>query len=116
MRKPFKKNINEVEMEEAHGGSGKRQVLLSQKDDISTYMEAMTKGYIPPKGAYDWHSHDGVDELFLVLQGRGTIEFEDGISLEYAKDDLVHIPADIKHRIENTSETESEFLFIRIKH
>lgn len=116
MRKPFKKNVNEVVVEEAHGGSGKRQVLLSKNDDISTNMEAMTKGYIPPKGAYDWHNHEAVDELFLVLQGKGTIEFGDGTTLEYAKDDLVHIPADIKHRIENTSDSESEFIFIRIKH
>jgi mannose-6-phosphate isomerase-like protein (cupin superfamily) len=114
MRKPFKKNINDVKIEEAHGGSGRRQLLLSKSDPISTQMEAMTKGFIPPKGFYDWHSHENVDEFFLVTQGVGIIEFEDGSKFAYSKDDLIYIPSNTKHRIENTGEVENEFVFVRI--
>lgn len=114
MRKPFKKNINELTVEEAHGGSGRRQLLLSRNDPISSQLEAMTKGYIPPKGAYDWHVHENIDELFLVIQGTGVIEFEDGSKFEYSKDDLVYIPSNTRHRIVNTGEGENEFIFVRM--
>lgn len=103
-----------VQIEDAHGGSGRRQLLLSKSDPISSQLEAMTKGLIPPKGAYDWHTHENIDEFFLVTQGTGVIEFEDGTKIEYSKDDLIYIPSNTKHRIENTSEVENEFIFIRI--
>jgi mannose-6-phosphate isomerase-like protein (cupin superfamily) len=99
---------------EAHGGSGSRQLLLSKNDPISSQMEAMTKGFIPPKSQYDWHQHENIDEFFIVLQGTGIIEFEDGSIVEFSKDDLVYIPSNTKHRIENNGEVENEFIFIRI--
>lgn len=114
MRIPFKKQINDVEIEEAHGGSGRRQLILSKSDPISSQMEAMTKGFIPPKGQYDWHQHLNIDELFLVIQGIGIIEFEDGSKFEYSKDDVIYIPSNTKHRIENTGDIENEFIFIRV--
>lgn len=45
MRKPFLKNLSDIKMEDAHDGSGSRQVLLSSNDDISTQLEAATKWY-----------------------------------------------------------------------
>lgn len=114
MRKPFKKKINDIKIEEAHGGSGSRQLILSKNDSISSQMEAMTKGFIPPKGQYDWHQHENIDEFFLVIQGIGFIEFEDGSIIEFSKDDLVYIPSNTKHRIENTGDVQNEFIFIRI--
>ncbi|MCC7570227.1 cupin domain-containing protein [Candidatus Micrarchaeota archaeon] len=114
MRKPFKKHLNAIDIESAHGGSGRRQLLLSKNDFISSQMEAMTKGFLAPKGVFDWHAHKDVDEFFLVTKGIGLIQFEDGTEMNYAKDDLIYIPSNIKHRIENTGEEESEFFFVRL--
>jgi len=114
MRKPFLKNIKHINIEVAHGGSGRRQLLLSKSDPISSQMEAMTKGYLAPKGIFDWHDHTDIDEFFLVTQGTGIIEFENGTKFDYSKDDLIYIPSNTKHRIENTGEIENEFIFIRI--
>lgn len=30
------------------------------------------------KGTFTWHKHDEEDELFIVIKGRLTIEYEDG--------------------------------------
>lgn len=79
-------------------------------------MEAMTKWFLAVKWFFDWHSHENIDEFFLVTQGNWIIEFEDGIQIEYSKDDLIYIPSNIKHRIENTGKIENEFFFIRINH
>ena len=69
MKKPFKKDIGRIEVEGAHGGSGRRQLLLSSVDNISGNIEAMTKGFLAPQGIFDWHSHDNIDE-FLVLYAK----------------------------------------------
>jgi len=114
MRKPFKRNLADVAIEKAHGGSGKRQLILSEKDDVSLHLKAMTKGYLAPNATFEWHDHNKVDEYFLVLKGTGVIRFKDNKKITYQKDDLVYIPANISHEIENTGGIENEFYFIRI--
>lgn len=114
MRSPFKKILSQIPLEDAHGGSGKRQMLLSKTDPVSTHFQAMTKGYLPQGGVYDWHDHDKIDEYFLVLQGTGSIAFKDSTKMEYAPDDLIYIPANTAHRIENTGDGENRFFFVRL--
>lgn len=115
MKKPFKKNIPDIEIEVAHGGSGKRQLLLSPADMISTNIDGATKGYLAGGGMFDWHNHDGTDEFFIVLQGTGQVEFEDGTLIIYGPGDLVYMPAPMKHKIINTGTDENQFYFFRIK-
>jgi len=114
MRKPFKKHLHAIPVEGAHGGSGSRQLILSKDDPISSQMEAMTKGYLVPSGVFDWHQHDKIDEFFFVIKGTGIIQFEDGADIAYKSDDLIYIPSNTKHRIENTGKEENQFFFIRI--
>ena|SRR3989338_2923814 len=114
MRKPFKKTISDLPMENAHGGSGQRQLLLSKEDTISAHLHAMTKGYLEQNGIFDWHDHDKIDEWFLVLKGTGVIQFVNGDSMQYQPNDLIYVPANTKHRIENTGKDTNEFYFIRV--
>ena len=114
MRKQFIKSISNIPLEEAHGGSGSRQMLLSKEDAVSKHFQAMTKGFLAPKGVFDWHDHDGVDEFFIVIDGQGIIEFRDGSTNGLKKDELVYIPANIEHRIENTGEGVLSFYFVRL--
>lgn len=48
------------------------------------------------KGSFTWHSHEGEDELFLVLQGKLRIEFENG-QIELKKGDLYVVPRGMRH-------------------
>ncbi|MDO8469466.1 MAG: cupin domain-containing protein [bacterium] len=111
-RKPFKKSLAEIPTEEAHGGSGKRQLILSKEDPISNHLHAMTKGFLVANGLFDWHSHKDIDEFFLVIKGSGVIEFEDGTKMEYGNENLIYIPSNLSHKI--TASKESEFFFIRL--
>ncbi|GHU00880.1 hypothetical protein FACS1894186_2470 [Alphaproteobacteria bacterium] len=115
MKTPFKKSINSIEIEGAHGGSGKRQLLLSSSDNISENIEAATKGFLAPGGAFDWHNHDNTDEFFIVLQGQGTVEFENGEKIDYRENDLVYMPSSMKHKITNTGGADNIFYFFRVK-
>ena len=115
MKIPFNKDINKIEIEGAHGGAGKRQLLLSSLDDVSGNIEAMTKDFLAPQRIFDWHSHDNVDEFFIVLQGTGIVEFEDGKKIEYKENDLIYMPAPMKHKITNSGSVDNIFYFVRVK-
>jgi len=114
MKTPFKKEIKSIEIEGAHGGAGRRQLLLSDTDMISKNIEAATKGFLSPGGVFDWHNHDNIDEFFIVLAGTGMVEFEDGTIIEYQPDDIVYMPAPQKHKITSTGDTENIFYFVRV--
>ncbi len=112
LRKPFKKNLAEISIEEAHGGSGKRQLILSEKDSISSQLSAMTKGFLKAGDCFDWHSHENIDEFFFVIKGAGMIEFKDSDIMKYNIEDLIYTPANTEHKI--TAQEDSEFFFIRL--
>jgi quercetin dioxygenase-like cupin family protein len=115
MKKPFKKSLNQIPQEEAHGGTGSRQLLLSKSDPISTFLEAMTKGYLKAGAKFDWHFHDKIDEFFLVIKGIGVIEFKDDEPIKYQVGDLIYIPSNIEHRIIASETNDNEFYFIRLQ-
>lgn len=48
------------------------------------------------KGTLTWHSHDGEDELFLVLKGTLRIEMEDRV-LTLKAGELFVVPKGVRH-------------------
>jgi len=116
MKKPIKKSLTEISIEGAHGNSGSRQLLFSTNDDLeSKNFTAMTKGFLPKGAIFDWHDHPEEDEFFIVLSGKGIIEYEDSTVFEYNAGDVIYNPAKNKHRIVNTGENDNVFYFIRVK-
>lgn len=60
-------------------------------------------------GTINWHSHDDQDELFIVYQGRLTIEFRDD-RVELAEGELIVVPRGVEHRAQ--AEEEAAFLIV----
>jgi mannose-6-phosphate isomerase-like protein (cupin superfamily) len=48
-------------------------------------------------GTFEWHSHDGEDELFFVLKGALRIELETG-AIDLDEGDLFVVPKGTRHR------------------
>ncbi len=115
MRIPFKKSLDQIPLEEAHGGTGSRQLILSKSDPVSPYFEAMTKGYLKAWTKFDWHFHDKIDEFFLSIKGSGVIEFKNADSFSYKEGDIIYIPSNIEHRITASESVDNEFYFIRLQ-
>ena len=46
---------------------------------------------------FDWHSHPGEDEAFLVMRGRVAIDFRDQ-SVELGEGDFLVVPRGLEHR------------------
>lgn len=109
----FKKfSLNDIPLEEAHGGSGKRQILVSKEHVVSDNFEAITKGFLNKGFSYDWHVHENIDEIFIVLKGAGKFFCDDEKS-DYKEGDVFITPPNINHKI--TAEVDSEFYFVRVK-
>jgi mannose-6-phosphate isomerase-like protein (cupin superfamily) len=49
------------------------------------------------EGSFVWHSHVDEDELFLVLEGKLTIELRDG-RVELGVGQMVVVPRGVEHR------------------
>jgi mannose-6-phosphate isomerase-like protein (cupin superfamily) len=56
------------------------------------------------QGEFVWHQHDDTDELFLVIDGRLTIDLPDG-ALVLGPRETVTIPRGMRHRPRAEAET-----------
>ena len=54
---------------------------------------------------YPWHYHKHTDELFIVLEGRLTIEIRDSETIILEPGDFIKIPANTIHRTSATVRT-----------
>jgi cupin 2 domain-containing protein len=69
------------------------------KTDAVRIERIVSKGHCSPEqGWYDQHEHEWV----MVLEGCGTLLFDDGRELVLGKGDYVHIPAHVRHRETHT--------------
>ena len=109
-----KQNINNVPIEQAHGGSGSRQLLVTQDKLTSPYFEAFTKGFLEAGKTFDWHQHTDIDEIYIVLKGNGKFYCENEI-VDYNVGDIITVPANTQHKIEALGNETNEYYFFRIK-
>lgn len=112
--KIIKRASSEILKEQAHGGSGSRKVFASPEFLQSTHLEAMTQGWLPAGKTFDWHNHEGVEEIMVVLSGSGEVHDEDGV-YSYTPGDVFVFPANIQHKIHNPTDQEHEMIFVRIR-
>jgi len=47
-------------------------------------------------GSFDWHHHDGVDEMFFVVKGEFTMRFRDE-DISMKEGDMIVVPANVDH-------------------
>ncbi len=114
MKKFTKLNLKDIPLEGAHGGSGSRQMLVKPEHVTSEHLDAVTKGFLKSGGVFDWHFHQDIDEIFIVLKGKGIYYCEDEVT-EYIEGDVMITPANLKHKIEAKGSETSEYYFIRVK-
>jgi mannose-6-phosphate isomerase-like protein (cupin superfamily) len=60
-------------------------------------------------GEFIWHAHEDTDDLFLVLQGRLTIDLDDG-PVDLGPGELFVVPRGVRHR--PRAEVETHVLLI----
>ena len=81
---------------------------LLKRDDMSVIQER-----VPPGGAEVMHYHNVARQFFYVLEGEGTMVFED-YDVTLHKGDGLEIPPQVKHQFKNQSNADMQFLVISI--
>lgn len=112
--KIIKRTSTEIQKEEAHGGSGSRKVYVSSDHLVNTHLDIITHGFLPVGNSYDWHEHENIEEVMVVLKSGGMVYDEDG-EYPFEVGDVFVFPPNIKHKITNTSNEECEMIFVRVK-
>ncbi|MDH5633335.1 MAG: cupin domain-containing protein [Gammaproteobacteria bacterium] len=110
--KPFL-NIDELDDFETHERDGFAERCASIGDKIGSVKLGYSISIVPPgKKVCPFHNHRINEEMFLVLEGEGTLRFGDK---EYAirKHDIIACPPggrDVAHQIINTSNSDIRYL------
>ena len=47
-------------------------------------------------GSFDWHQHDGIEELFFVIKGEFVMRFRDE-DVPMKEGDMIVVPANVDH-------------------
>jgi len=71
---------------------------------IVAYLNDLKVEVVKVRGEFVWHSHPDTDDFFLVLDGRLTIELEDG-DVELGAGELFVVPRGVRHRPRADEET-----------
>ena len=112
--KIIKRAAHTIVKEEAHGGSGSRRVYAGPAQLKSAHFDMMTHGYLPAGKTFDWHDHDGMEEIMVVVKGVGLVSDNEG-DYAYTPGDVFVFPANVMHKIHNPTTDEHEMIFVRVK-
>lgn len=79
-----------------------REGFASFDEQYTPYLGAELNDHavklVKVEGAFPWHHHDGIDELFYLFKGEIRIEIEDEPDVRLGEGELVVIPAGVEHR------------------
>lgn len=116
--KPFTQlHSSQIPVEEAHGGTGARQMLIKPEYLTTPFLEAVTKGFLNTGKMFDWHNHIDTDEIFIVTQGVGEYYYRNGeseVSFPYKTDDVIIAPANLFHKIVASGTEQTQGFFFRV--
>lgn len=112
-------NLDELELESDKSDDGEYEQRYGV---ISDRIGAKQLGYnltiVPPGGkACAFHNHHGIEEMFFILEGTGTLRFGEE-TYPLRKNDVIACPPgkrDVAHQILNTGETELSYLALSTK-
>ncbi len=100
--------------ESAHDGIG--QVALYEvfgSEDFMSNCEFIDRQVIPPKSVVGYHKHGKNEELYIILEGEGTMTI-DGASQKVTKGDIIKNRPFGEHGLVNDSDNSLDLLIIQI--
>tara|TARA_B100001989_G_scaffold63278_1_gene42672 strand:- start:1004 stop:1363 length:360 start_codon:yes stop_codon:yes gene_type:complete len=76
--------------------------VIAEMNDYQFKLVKIEKDFI-------WHQHDDTDEVFIVIEGKISIEFEDE-TVEINEGEMIIVPKGVKHK--PFSEEEAKIMLI----
>jgi len=98
----------------SHGGKGSVDLYeIWQSSDFKSDVDFMDRVVIPPGTTVGTHRHGSNEEMYIVLDGEGTMTIENE-SVAIKKGDMILNPAHGEHGLVNDSNADIELLVIQI--
>jgi mannose-6-phosphate isomerase-like protein (cupin superfamily) len=95
-----KRQRSDVPLEVSHGGPARKRVLI-QPGDADSDLIYLNEAEVPPGTSVPVHAHPDMEEVFLILAGRGTIQVVNETA-PLRPGDRVIVPAQVPHALTNT--------------
>ena len=98
----------------SHGGSGPVDLYeIWGKSDFKSDLDFIDRVVIPPHSTVGYHKHGSNEEMYIVLNGEGTMTIQ-GEPVGIKKGDMILNPAFGEHGLVNTSDTDIDLLVIQV--
>ena len=98
----------------SHGGLGDSEWYdVWNKGDFISNVDFFCRGIIPPGCSVGYHKHGNDEEMYIVLNGQGTMTL-DGKEFSVSKGDMILNPPGGEHGLVNDSDNDIEVLIIQI--
>jgi len=108
-------NIADVELTEQKHGEGFEARLGSISGPLGARLLGCRVTVVPPgKRAWPFHSHHANEEIFIILEGEGTLRYGDGV-YPIRRGDVVICPPggpETAHQIVNSSSADLTYLCV----
>jgi len=114
-------SIKKQPLIDIHGESCQYQVIWQDDDHgklFNTKRPEGMKGFtnfarltINPGKSNNIHTHEGIEQVYIVIQGGGTVHVGDE-KAEVTAGDVVFLPADIPHGFFNTGDKQAIVLLV----
>jgi mannose-6-phosphate isomerase-like protein (cupin superfamily) len=105
-----------VEIESDHGGEGPisfRRLFVS--DDWEGPIDFVDYTVVPPGSSIGFHSHEGNDEIYLVVSGQATMSV-DGQEHRVQASDVIVTPSGSAHGLRNDGKEPFVMFVVQVGH
>jgi len=101
------RNITEVDAFITKDGSEIRELLADRNSCIQH--QSLAEARLPAGSSTTRHFHRNTEEIYYILEGRGSMTIDDE-TREVGSGDAIAIPPATQHQITNTGDTVLKFL------
>lgn len=99
----------------AHAGKGMvKNTSLYDADDFSTNLHFMIYSELKPGTSIGYHTHQNNEEVYVILEGKGTMTIN-GREHEVVAGDVILNKPYWSHGLENTSDTELKIIVFEVQ-
>lgn len=92
--------------------TSERCFILELSNSAADETLSIARVRVEPAVTTAWHSIDGTDERYVILEGSGEVELEGQPPQRVGVGDVVLIPGDMQQRITNTGDADLVFLAV----
>ncbi|WP_367180819.1 cupin domain-containing protein [uncultured Shewanella sp.] len=82
------------------------------KSDFLSHCDFIDRQVIPPNSTLGYHKHGNDEEMYIILEGSGTMTIE-GQQVNIKKDDMIKNPPYGEHGLVNDSDANIDLLIIK---